>query len=561
MVDVFAQSSEGASETVYDTAFNVSDVIDVVAGDGLTKAQYKYYKVIKVRSSTSGACDISANPQIEAPTLGNPILEIHGSDDTRTVQFDNGNGLALVNGSVILGDGDVLILRYIDNLWKQVAPELEAVANIDNTVYGVAWNGSTNAPTQDRVYDKIEALDGEKSDIGHTHSASDVTDFDTEVSNNSDVAANTSARHTHSNQTVLDNTTASFTTSDETKLDGIEALADVTDAGNIGSSIHGASAKTTPVDADTIPLIDSAASNVLKKVTWANIKATLKAYFDTLYQAAGSYLTASSTDTLTNKTIDANGTGNSITNLEVADFASGVIDTDLTSVAGTDTTIPSAKATKTALDLKAPLSSPTFTGTVTLPTGLTGVIRADSGVVSVDSDVTDVVASASDITAGKVELATTAETTTGTDTTRAVTPDGLHDMTSLAGAAWFLDEDDMASNSATKTVSQQSLKAYVDTEIAGVSAGSGITRTVVVTSGSVTMGSTAATDYAYFVAGAHTLSMPSPNANRYTVKNNHSAAITIDTAGAETIEGVASISVAPADSVDIVSDGTNWFIV
>lgn len=80
-----------------------------------------------------------------------------------------------------------------------------------------------------------------------------------------------------------------FTATEKTKLAGIEAAADVTDAGNVGSSIHGASAKTTPVDADTMPLIDSAASNVLKKVTWANIKATLKTYFDTVYAAvAGS---------------------------------------------------------------------------------------------------------------------------------------------------------------------------------------------------------------------------------------------------------------------------------
>lgn len=78
-------------------------------------------------------------------------------------------------------------------------------------------------------------------------------------------------------------TNVHFTATDETKLDGIEALADVTDAGNVGSTIHGATGKTTPVDADTTALIDSAASNVLKKVTWANIKATLKTYFDTLY--------------------------------------------------------------------------------------------------------------------------------------------------------------------------------------------------------------------------------------------------------------------------------------
>lgn len=70
---------------------------------------------------------------------------------------------------------------------------------------------------------------------------------------------------------------------DGTKLDGIETGADVTDAVNVGTSVDGATAKTTPVDADTMPIIDSAASNVLKKVTWANIKATLKSYFDTLY--------------------------------------------------------------------------------------------------------------------------------------------------------------------------------------------------------------------------------------------------------------------------------------
>lgn len=69
---------------------------------------------------------------------------------------------------------------------------------------------------------------------------------------------------------------------------------------------------------------------------------------------------------------------------------------------------------------------------------------------------------ASDTVKGIVELATTAETTTGTDAVKAVTPDGLHDMTSIAGAGWILDEDNMASDSNTKLPTQQSVKAYVD---------------------------------------------------------------------------------------------------
>jgi hypothetical protein len=96
-----------------------------------------------------------------------------------------------------------------------------------------------------------------------------------------------------------------------------------------------------------------------------------------------------------------------------------------------------------------------------------------------------------------------------------------------------------------------------------LAAGSGITRTVVVTSGSVTMGSSASTDYTYFVSGAHTLSLPAAasNTNRYTVKNNHSANITVDTAGAENVEGAASISIAPGESVDLASDATNWWVI
>jgi hypothetical protein len=51
----------------------------------------------------------------------------------------------------------------------------------------------------------------------------------------------------------------------------VEDGADVTDAANVASTINGATAKTTLVDADETVLTDSAASFALKKVTWLNV--------------------------------------------------------------------------------------------------------------------------------------------------------------------------------------------------------------------------------------------------------------------------------------------------
>lgn len=74
---------------------------------------------------------------------------------------------------------------------------------------------------------------------------------------------------------------------------------------SIAIQTHLATSKTTPVDADELPLVDSAASNILKKLTWANLKATLKTYFDTLYPSGSGTSTGANTGDETATTLGA----------------------------------------------------------------------------------------------------------------------------------------------------------------------------------------------------------------------------------------------------------------
>ncbi len=96
-------------------------------------------------------------------------------------------------------------------------------------------------------------------------------------------------------------------------------------------------------------LTGSAASSGLSHASGSVVRMSpLQQHIEDLNDRVDELPTNSSTDTLTNKTIDADN--NTISNLEVDNLKSGVLDTDLSSTAGTDTTLPSAKAVKTYVD-------------------------------------------------------------------------------------------------------------------------------------------------------------------------------------------------------------------
>jgi len=91
-----------------------------------------------------------------------------------------------------------------------------------------------------------------------------------------------SGTNTGDQTTVSGNAGTATTLQTSRNIDG-QAFNGSADITVIAPGTHAASSKATPVDNDEVPLVDSAASNVLKRLTWANLKATLKSYFDTLY--------------------------------------------------------------------------------------------------------------------------------------------------------------------------------------------------------------------------------------------------------------------------------------
>ncbi len=67
---------------------------------------------------------------------------------------------------------------------------------------------------------------------------------------------------------------------------GLGNVENKTFAVGMGDAAATAASKAAPVDADGLPISDSEASGALKKLTWANVKAALKTYFDALYATA-----------------------------------------------------------------------------------------------------------------------------------------------------------------------------------------------------------------------------------------------------------------------------------
>jgi hypothetical protein len=182
----------------------------------------------------------------------------------------------------------------------------------------------------------------------------------------------------------------------------------------VGTLVNNAIAKTTPVDADSVGLVDSAASNILKKLTWSNIKATLKTYFDTLYVAVG-------------------GNAGTATTLQTSRNINGV------SFNGSaDITVTSAAGTLTGNTLASGVtaSSLTSVGTLanlTVTNPISGSVTGNAATVTTNANLTgDVTSSGNATTIGSNKVTNNMLSTVATSTFKGRTTAGTGNVEDLS---------------------------------------------------------------------------------------------------------------------------------
>ena len=385
-------------------------------------------------------------------TSNNPVLaegEFGWESDTN--RFKIGDGSSNWQNLAYASDGDAAGITFVGD-------DSSGTAVSQNETFKIAGGtGITTAVSGDTL-----TITGSGITASSTDTLTNKT-FDAEGTGNS--LSNVDVANLKSG--VLDTDISSVSGSDDTLasakaiktyVDAQVAGKDNTDEITEGSSnLYFTNARADARITNALKDEDNMASDSASHVP---SQQSVKAYVD-----AQDANIASDTLTFTNKTFDVEATGNSISNIDVADLKSGVLDTDISSVSGSDDTLASAKAIKTYVD--------TQVATKDALSELSGdtddVSEGSSNLYFTNARARSAISASGSIGYNSSTGALTY--TQGNTDTVSEGSSNLYFTNARADARIsnaIVDEDNMASNSATQVPSQQSVKAYVDAEVAGV---------------------------------------------------------------------------------------------
>jgi len=357
-------------KATYDPTNVAGDVFDVDNHvDGTTNKVYTATEKTKLAGIEASADVTDATNVDAAGATMNADTDVSGND--WVLDEDN-----MASDSATKVPTQQSVKAYVDN----------NAGSVDDTAYNATtWNGVTGtAPSKNAVRDKIEALDSAKQDV---------------------LAE------------------GAFVDGDKTKLDGIETSADVTDTANVTAA--GA-------------LMDSEVTNL------AQVKAFDSSDYATSAQGAladtatqpndlVSTLNVSATDRLLGRVTAGAGVAEELTATQVRTLINVEDGADVTDTANVTSAgaLMDSEVTNLA-DVKAfdPADYATAAQGTTADSAMQDLVDDTTPQLggNLDANGNTITNLDSSATAkGIVELATTAETNTGTDATRAVTPDGLAD--------------------------------------------------------------------------------------------------------------------------------------
>ncbi len=291
-------------------------------------------------TSAQGALADTAVQPASTNTLTNKTIDADGTGNSITnIEDANIKSAAAIDASKI-ADGSVSNAEFqrLDGVTSDIQTQLDAKGDVTasstttftNKTIDADGTGNSITNIEDANIKSSAAIDAAKIADGSVSNAEFqrldgvTSDIQTQLDAKGDVTA--SSTTTFTNKTI-----------------------DADGTGNSITNIEDANIKSAAA-IDAAKIADASVSNT--EFQYLNgVTSAIQTQLDGK-QASGSYITASSSDTLTNKTFDVEGTGNSISNIDVADFkaAAIVIESEGIGSNDNDTTLPTSAAVKDYVD-------------------------------------------------------------------------------------------------------------------------------------------------------------------------------------------------------------------